>query len=238
MKISKGIYKVSGVEYETNSNIYAVSYEGGIVLIDSGYQEEQWERMQAALKLFDMKFEDVTHVFVTHSHFDHAGNVWRFNRAGCRVLASGADADKIEHGNPEMERLFGAAWICGKVDQIIQDGDVFEFPGGVRIVAIATPGHCAGAITYLIETGGEKALATGDLFFIIPHPPEDKDDVELGYMGSEDFDLEQMIASLDRLRNIETDFLLPGHYYTYYGKNIKRICDKAYEQALALRKTL
>ena len=106
MQIARNIYKVSGVEYETNSNIYAISYDGGIALIDCGYQKDQWDRMNNAMRLFNLSINDVTHVFLTHAHFDHAGNVHRCNDLGIKVLASRGDAEKIAYGNPEMEKLF------------------------------------------------------------------------------------------------------------------------------------
>lgn len=235
MQISKSIYKVSGVEYETNSNIYAIKYDEGIVLIDSGYQEEQWERVEEAMKWWKMDMTDVTHIFITHSHFDHAGNVCRFNKQGAKVLASAIDKDKIEHGNPEMEKLFGSKWICGKVDEVIVDGQIFEFPGGLKIQALKTPGHCKGTMSYLIETDELRAIAMSDMFFVTPCPPKDRVGVELGYMGSEDFDLDEYIDSLDRISKIDADILLPGHYYTYRGKKVKEICREAYDKAIILR---
>lgn len=234
MKISESIYKVSGVEYRTNSNIYAVKYEGGIVLIDSGYGKEQWERMNRVLAQWDMKEEDISHVFITHSHFDHAGNVWRMNEIGAKVLASRADAGKIENGNPEMEELFHAKWHYGKVDRIIKEGDEFDFPGNVRIEIMETPGHCEGALSFVIYADGLKAVCTGDMFFIKPLAPEDEVSVELGYMGSSDFSMKDFIRSLKRLSGMDMDIILPGHYYTYNSENAQEICGKAYDSAVEM----
>lgn len=234
MKVCDNIFRVTGVEYETNSNIYAITYATGIVLIDAGYQEEQWDRMIKCMKMWDLNLSQVTHVFLTHSHFDHAGNVWRMNQQGIKVLASSDDTQKIEDGNPEMEELFKAKWICGRVDQIISDGDIFEFSGGVKITALETPGHCPGCMSYLIEVKDIKALCTGDMLAIDPVPPEDKVDVGLGYMGSSDFCIKDYIQSLKKITDLEVDVLLPGHYYFYRGENIKQICQKAYEKAKLL----
>lgn len=235
MKLSEHLFQVSGVQYETNSNIYAIQYRDGIILIDCGFQERQWERMKACMDRWNLKLQDVTHVFLTHSHFDHAGNVWRVNRLGAKVLASPDDAEKVEQGNPEMEELFGASWICGRVDQRIQEGDSFSFPGGVRLKVLETPGHSRGSLSFLIEVDGLRALCTGDMFFVTPSPPEDQDDVELGYMGSRDFSLTDFRASLKRIREVEFDLLLPGHYYFYGGAEADRLLAQAYEKAMALK---
>lgn len=236
MKLCNGIYKITGVEYETNSNIYAIQYKEGIVLIDAGYQEEQFDRMKAAMALDGLDINDVTKVFITHSHFDHAGNVWRFNALNIPVLTSSIDASKIENGNPEMEELFGSKWICGKVDQIIQDGDIFPLDSNTSIRVLETPGHSAGSLSFVIESHGIKAIATSDMFFLVPCPPNDQDGIELGYMGSQDFSLDDLIASLEKVYLEAPDMILPGHYYTYYGDNASKLCHMAYEKALELKK--
>ena len=235
MKLAEHLLQVSGVQYETNSNIYAIHHKEGIALIDCGFQKEQWERMSACLKSWGFGPSDITHVFLTHSHFDHAGNVWRANALGARVLASAEDAGKIENGNPEMEELFGARWVCGKVDRILKDGDPFSLPGGAALTVLETPGHSRGSLSFLIEVDGLRALCIGDMFFVAPCPPEDKDDVELGYMGSRDFSLEDYTASLERLARVEADLLLPGHYYFYRGTGIKRLFAQALSKASALK---
>ena len=99
-KLSEHLFQISGVQYETNSNIYAIQHNKGIILIDCGLQKAQWERMTACMDRWNLKLQDITHVFLTHSHFDHAGNVWRVNRLEAKVLASADDAEKVEHGNP------------------------------------------------------------------------------------------------------------------------------------------
>lgn len=231
MKLSERIYKVSGVEYRTNSNMYVIQYDRGLIMIDTGFQEEQWERMTTCMNQWGLRLEDVTHVFITHSHFDHAGNVWRANLLGAEVLSSSADAEKIENGNPEMEELFGTAWRCGKVNKVIKGGDVFEFPGKVKIEVIETPGHSEGSLSYRISDGELKALCTGDMFFIRPEPPKDDVGIELGYMGSSDFSLEKFQQSLKQISSIDADLLLPGHYYTYRSANVKEICRMAYDAA-------
>lgn len=235
MKITEHLYKISGVEYETNSNMYAMPYDGGIVLIDAGYKEDQYERASAALENWGLSMNDVTHIFLTHSHYDHAGNVKRFHDQGVKILASAADKERIEHENPEMEKLFGTPWIIGKVDEVISDGQVFDFPGGPRITAIATPGHCKGSMSYQIETDGKTAITTGDMFWTVPKPPEDAVDVELGFMGSEDFSLDDLISSLDKIRKIPADIFLPGHYYVYIGPKVQEICTRAYQKALQIK---
>ena len=227
MKITEHLLKISGVEYETNSNCYALVYDGGIALIDCGYETKQWDTMCRVLSQWNLDMADVTHVFLTHAHFDHGGNARKVNELGARLLTSESDVRLIEEGNPESERLFGSPWIPAKVDQVLRDGDRFSFPGGSRITVLATPGHSAGSLSFLIETDHIRALCTGDMFWTVPKPPLDAISVELGFMGSEDFSLKDYRDSLEKLAKIPCDILLPGHYYFYRGTRVQEVIKEA-----------
>ena len=234
MKLTEHLLKISGVEYETNSNCYAMIYDGGIVLIDCGYSGLQWDRMEAALRRWGHSLKEVTHVFLTHAHFDHGGNARKVNELGAKLLASGSDVYKIEKANPESERLFGSPLIPGRVDQVLRDGDRFSFPGGASVTAFETPGHSAGSLSFLVEADGCRALAAGDMFWPIACPPEDRDDVELGFMGSDDFSLEALIASLEKLAALDADILLSGHYHVFFG-DVSRMVDLALAKAKRIK---
>lgn len=221
MKISKNIYKFSGVEYATNSNIYGVKTDKGIILIDCGYKQNQWNKMTKAMEIDNLNPNEITDVFLTHSDFDHAGNVKKLNDLGAKVHASEYDSKKIENGNPEEEELFKQPWICGKVDDLLTDGKIYNFDNETTIKAIRTPGHSAGSYSYLITSNSTKALCIGDMFFIQPKRAKDDIKLELGYMGNSDFSMNDYQESLQKLGNENADILLPGHYYHFYGKTSK-----------------
>jgi len=56
----------------------------GVVAIDAGTAAS---RVTAALADAGLRASDVTHVILTHSHFDHAGGIGAFLRPGTRVIA-------------------------------------------------------------------------------------------------------------------------------------------------------
>lgn len=234
MKLTEHLIKISGVEYETNSNCYALLYDGGIALIDCGYEAAQWERMGSALGRWGHSMSEVTHVFLTHGHFDHGGNAHRVNALGAELLTSEGDVRLIEQGNPESERLFGTPWIPAKVDRVLHDQERFEFPGGSAITVMETPGHSKGSLSYLVEVDNARALSIGDMFWPIACPPEDRDDVELGFMGSEDFSLTDLISSLERLSKLNANLLLSGHYHVYFG-DVDRLIRAALAKAIAIK---
>ena len=234
MKLTEHLIKISGVEYETNSNCYALVHDRGLALIDCGCTGVQWERMEAALKRWGHSLRETTHVFLTHAHFDHGGNARKVNELGAKLLCSVSDVYKLETANPESERLFGFPLIPAKADAVLRDGERFAFPGGASLTVLETPGHSAGSLSFLVETDGVRALATGDMFWPAPCPPEDRDDVELGFMGSDDFSLDALIASLEKLASTPAELLLSGHYHVFFG-NVPRLTGLALEKAKRIR---
>lgn len=86
----------------------------------------------------------LTHVFVTHHHFDHIGRV--------REL-------KTQHNC----QIIGA---YSGVDQIVKDGEVIELDG-LEIKVISTPGHTKTSICYyVIDNDNNSAVFTGDTLFV------------------------------------------------------------------------
>jgi hydroxyacylglutathione hydrolase len=88
----------------------------------------------------------LTHILITHKHHDHI-----------RGLAELKARDSAVALGPAAE----AAQIPG-LDREIADGETVEI-GPWRIEAIATPGHTAGPLSYVVA--GEKVAFTGDSLF-------------------------------------------------------------------------
>ena len=234
MRISKHVYKLTGIEYGINSSIYGIDTQEGIVLLDAGYQNNQWLRMKKTLEEEGLADKKITTLFLTHCHFDHAGNVHTANEEGIHVVCAEPDASRIENGNPESEELFHTKWICGKVDERPVDGQKWHF-GDITVEALSAPGHTSGSYAYIIYDGDKKLLFAGDMFFVGPLSPDDGVSVELAYMGSIDFTLEGFVNTLKRVSQLHCDVLLTGHYYPYFG-DVDEVARRAYEEALALLK--
>ncbi|MCC2113816.1 MAG: hydroxyacylglutathione hydrolase [Hyphomicrobiales bacterium] len=99
--------------------------------------------IQNALSL---KGWELSHIFVTHHHWDHV-NAIPVLRAGwgCKVVGPAAEADKVPG-----------------LDQGIGDNDGFEF-GRHEVRVIGTPGHTLGQVAYWIPD--QKVAFTGDTLF-------------------------------------------------------------------------
>lgn len=140
----------------------------------------------------------LSHIFLTHGHFDHMGGVaelWRtFPKA--QVHLHGADAGLDEPLTPTAPLHGLTLW---------EDGDTVSL-GGLTIEVLHTPGHTAGSVVLRCQ----DALFTGDTLFA-------------GTAGRTDLpggSPEAMRTSLKRLAD------LPGDYTVYPGHGLPSTLDK------------
>lgn len=144
------VYKIYPVGFASNS--YAVTADGKeCILTDCAQPRVLDECMRLGLT--------PKAVLLTHAHLDHIG--------GCGVLY-GAGAD-IYCGEREEELIYsqgyrsifyGSDIPVFKVRRTLKDGEELELCG-LKIKVIATPGHSAGGVCYLIG----DSLFTGDTLF-------------------------------------------------------------------------
>lgn len=143
----------------------------------------------------------VSHVLLTHCHFDHVHKVRELQENGAKVLCSAEEKPLV--GTPaDLTKRFGAPCNPYQVDEVFQDGEEKNI-GGISVKAILTPGHTAGSCCYLVTAkDGGRYLFTGDTLL--------KESI-----GRTDFptgDASQMRASLCKLCALEGDMpVYAGH---------------------------
>ena len=154
---------------------FLVVHRRGILLFDTGladriaghptvlegYGLEVTTPLRAQLAAIGLRPGDVTHLALSHSHFDHIGNAPEF--AGATWIAQKAELDSVfgpgarEPPPPELQALARSR------KQVIQgDHDVF---GDGTVMLLLTPGHTPGhqsLYVKLTKTGG--VVISGDLF--------------------------------------------------------------------------
>lgn len=217
MKIAERVYLISGVPYGTNSNTYALDTGQGLIFIDAGFSEKQMDIMLENCRAWGLAGK-ISHVFLTHAHFDHAGNALAWQERGACIAAGQEDAEGMAAGDERtLAGVFGKVFPACRADILLQGGEVFKI-GEICLTVIAAPGHSAGSMAFLAEADGKRFLFTGDMIEIAPKPPEDDVQVSPAWKGAADFSEEAFSKTLEKIKETEADVLLPGHYYPWFGK--------------------
>lgn len=138
------------------ANCYIVSDEHGTACaVDPGGEPERLAALVADRRL------SLTHILITHGHFDHLVGAKDLAEAtGAVVACSEHAADSLrDPGKYILWPGFGDP-PGREPDLLLHDGDVLSV-GDLRVTVVATPGHGPGDLTF--EIGGE--LFCGDLLF-------------------------------------------------------------------------
>lgn len=193
--------------------VYLIRRPQGSLLIECG-PGSTLPALQAALRQNGLIPADVSDVFLTHIHLDHAGAAGWLARQGARIHVHPVGAphliqpDKLLTSaariyGDQMEALWGE-FLPVPADKVIvmQDGETAEI-GGVRIRALDTPGHANHHFAYIYDdicfsgdVGGVRLA--GPAHVRLPMPPPE-------------LNLEKWRASLERLKQ------------EYLAGNFKRI---------------
>lgn len=218
MKIAERVYQTSGVMFGTNSNTYCLDTSDGLVFIDAGFSEKQYQIMREQRKQDGLAGKAIQDLFITHCHFDHAGNGWLLQKEGARVCMGKKDTEAVSAGGPAvLEELFGRKFHCYIPNMTVKDGQVFNY-GNTRLTVLEHPGHTEGTISILAELEKKKILFTGDLFILQPCTPADELQVEVGWKGSPDYNEEKNLETLRSLCELPpVDIVAPGHGSIWLG---------------------
>lgn len=124
---------------------YLVASGNEAVVIDPKWEVEEY------LRIAEENGFTITHILETHNHADHLSGKGRLAKAtGAKIHISKDAGVQYEH-------------------EPLEGGDVLEL-GGVRIVAVATPGHRPEHTSFLVEDTdrSEKpwVVVTGDSLFV------------------------------------------------------------------------
>ena len=211
MRILDGVYIVGGAGYNLSGgcNVYLIDAGGELLLIDIG-SEGDVGLIEENIRFEDLNPKDVSVLFITHPHTDHADGAARAKRIfECKLAAHKITAEIIESGFKKSQNKPQPA----QVEIKLHGGESLAF-GGLEVQVLDTPGHTreGGDLCYLIEANGKSILFTGDTAF----------KCERGLMGGHPVtawigkrspkEIETYLNSLRSLLEIaKPDILLPGH---------------------------
>ncbi len=181
---------------------YLIPYAHGGILVETG-PGSTIPALQAGLKAHGLNVSDITDVFLTHIHLDHAGAAGWMARQGARIHVHpvGAphmlDPEKLLNSaariyGDKMQSLWGE-FLPVPEDRlsIVEDNEIVEI-SGLCFRALDTPGHANHHYAYLFQDvcftgdiGGVRLTEQHNLRLPMP-PPE--------------FHIESWRASLKRLQ--------------------------------------
>jgi glyoxylase-like metal-dependent hydrolase (beta-lactamase superfamily II) len=193
---------------------YMLRHSTGIVLVESG-PGSTVASLEKALGAHGHSLRDVTHIFLTHIHLDHAGAAGYLASQGAQVFVHPVGAPHML--NPE-KLLASAARIYGDLMQTLW-GDFLPVPpdkltvlednqevviGVLRFVALNTPGHAEHHFAYQFEdlcfsgdVGAVRIL--GSPYMRLPMPPPE-------------LHLEKWRESVARLQKAGFKRIAPTHF--------------------------
>ena len=145
----------------------------------------------------------VTHILLTHGHYDHIGAVEAVKRQfHVPVYAGSEEKEVLRNSYNNLSELMGEHPFIIDATDYLEDMQKL-FLAGLNITALATPGHTKGGMSYLISCDGEQVLFSGDTLF-------------QGSVGRYDFPTSNGRALFDSIKNkllplADDTPVFPGH---------------------------
>ncbi len=169
-------------------SVYLIPYGEKAVLIECGPGSTQ-SKLTQALSKHHLAPQDITHVFLTHIHLDHAGAAGWLAQHGAQIMVHNVGAphmlapDRLLRSagriyGDQMKPLWGDFLPVPK-DKLVPlyDSDRISI-AGMEFVAIDTPGHANHHMAYLFEDtcfcgdiGGVRAELPAMRHLRLPTPP-------------------------------------------------------------------
>lgn len=240
-EVTPGIYwiklPIDVVGGPAHINAYLIRGDIGYLLVDCGWNtDSSFSTMHNSLVKNGAGFEEISQILVTHVHPDHYGMAGRIKKLSGATIAMHpiekdfiepryvhmeellhqTDRMLVENGVPhdEMEKLRDATvgleqyTVPTPPDITLRDGDIVT-TGEFTFRVIWTPGHSSGHIC--LYEPEKKILLSGDHILprITPNISVHPQSIEnpLGHY----------IKSLQEMRQLDAELILPGHDQPFTG---------------------
>ncbi|MFP4362586.1 MAG: N-acyl homoserine lactonase family protein [Spirochaetia bacterium] len=141
---------------------FLIEYDDHKVLIDTGYNDQEmselfgvtWEDPIELLEMYGLAPNEITHIIITHAHFDHIGTVDLFPQAYVYIHQNALNSLTQDVAGMEVVQRFG------------DDSTYTAFADETRILDIfrlvPVQGHAAGSTAVYIELPEATLLFPSD----------------------------------------------------------------------------
>ena len=254
IKVSPGIYQLvvpnpayAALRYV---NAYLVQGKDGYLLIDTGWDDAALVSMQKQLTKIGIGFKDISQIVVTHSHPDHYGLAGQLKQLSGANLAfhhleidiikyrytnesdfvsqfdrwwhiNGVPTAELAKFGEDLQRLTNS-FISSILPDITLHGGETISTGVFNFQVLETPGHSAGHIS--LYEPNQKILFSGD--HVLPHITTNVG-ISLLLSKSSTNPLDAYLDSLNQIKQLEVNVILPGHENRFAG--LKRRIEKLIE---------
>lgn len=223
-------------------NAYAIENgAGGATFFDTGIgTEEGIAALRSGAAAAGLDLERIVQVLVSHGHVDHYGNAQLLSEiSGAPVRVHPADQDKVvgesgweareptyraflaRQGVPEgvLPRLAAMGRHSGKFSRRVDPARVLDLEAGQRfrsgaleLEVLHLPGHTPGLVC--LWEARQRLLFADDhlLARTSPNPF-----LELTHAGTTHRALVRYMESIERVRALDVDWVLPGHGPPFQG---------------------
>lgn len=142
---------------QTNCYIVACTVTGKAAVVDPG-----WDG-RAILNQVEQRGWNISHILLTHTHFDHVGGLSEVKERSAAPIYVHADAAMMLEYAPAAAAMWGFSIDPPPLpDTFISDGDIIEI-GELRAAVLFTPGHAPGHICFYLAD--QQVLFDGDVLF-------------------------------------------------------------------------
>lgn len=214
-------------------NCFLAEGENGYVLIDTGLNDEQartrWNK--------ELQEKQVEQIIITHLHPDHAGYAGNLQKqTGAPVSMTQIDAEALtriwkEETIPYLQKDYETAALpkniadgiiqltvdfipsvtpIPKVDHYLGEGERIQI-GKEQYEVIFTPGHSVGLVC-LYNQEKSVLLSTDHIL------PKITPNIAYWFYGEEN-PLQSYENSLQKIKQLEVDYVIPSHGKPFYGAN-------------------
>ena len=187
---------------------YLITTPQGHILINTGLAASV-PMIREHIETLGFKLEDIKVMLATHAHYDHVAGFAELKKlTGAKIMINENDAPVLADGG-ESDYVFGSkgpTFAPVKADVLLGEHDTIKF-GGMKIVALHTPGHTKGATSFLFDVKDDNHTYK----VLIANMPTVLDDTKLSGMPTYPDVAKQYAYTFDLMRHLQFDLFLASH---------------------------